>query len=360
MSHVHVRRVPRALRPAVLAALLAACGDSSPTEQPPPSPPPTPVDVGITGVTNPNAIVCARNAAGTAWCSQADGAGIFRIVNGSVAPGTGTGALPVGGVLALFTVDCRNRETPVDRDGAQRNGGAWLDVSCMPQGCVAPPSGLRAWYTFDEAGGDSAMDLAHPGSADVARLSEAGHVSGRVLGGLALVSSAGHARAPASRNLGTDDFTIAMWVRLDPAAASWSTLLDKRDVSPIRGYHIALSGGEPLIQLADASPLDGGYYNYHSGIFDGLADGTWHHLAVTVRRSAVEGVRWYLDGRAAGVVHNPRDRQGSLDSSAPLFIGRHSYSEGTGPGGAVDELMIVGRVLTPEEIATVHARSLCR
>ncbi len=360
MSQSLLRQMPRALRPTFLAAglLLAACGDANPTEQPPP--PVAPVDAGIMGMSSPNAVVCVRDTAGTTWCSRADTGGLFRVTGGSVAPGTGRGPIPARGVVAVFTVDCPAREVLVDRDGPRRNGGAEVDVSCQPAGCMPQPSGLLAWYTFDETAGDSAADLANPGTGDAARLFDTRPVPGRVLGGLDLSETSAYAQAPATRNVGTGDFSIAMWIRLGPnGTRGFFTLLDKRDEDPIRGYHMVLGFGEPLIQLADAGEYDG-WYNYHSGIFDKLTADRWHHLAVTVQRASAEGVRWYVDGEPAGVVGDPRGRQGSLDSAAPLLIGRHAFHGSSGMDGAMDELMIIDRALTPGEVVALRARAFCR
>jgi hypothetical protein len=359
---------PRALRTLAAAALLlfAGCGGRAPTEPPrqqpetPPQQPETPQqpepDAGIAGVSNANSTVCARDAAGTTWCARADAAGAFRITRAAVPPGTGTGDLPPQGQFAVYNVDCRGAGKPVDRSGPQRNGGAWLDVRCTPEGCVAPPSGLLAWYRFDEAGGDTVADFADAAAPSTLRTQgAAARVSGRVLGGLELRGS-GYAAGGADKNLGTGDFSIALWIR-HGVDGSLSTVLDKRDPGPIRGYHILLYGYEPLIQLADGGAV-GGWFNYHSG-FESIPDGKWHFLVVTVQRASSKGVRWYYDGVPAGNAGDPTGRQGSLDSASPLLVGRHSF-HGSGMRGAVDELQIVNRVLTPDEISTLYTRHSCR
>jgi hypothetical protein len=331
--------------------LSGGCSESAPTE--PPTQPPQP-DAGIAGVSNANSIVCARDAAGTTWCVRADAAGAFRITRADVPPGTGTGDLPAQGQFIVYNVDCRGAGRPVDRSGAQRNGGDWLDVRCTPDGCVAPPSGLLAWYRFDETAGDSVADYASAAAPSTLRVQGwAARVPGRVLGGLELLDRNAYAAGGADKNLGTGDFSIAVWLR-HGFEGSFSTVLDKRDGNPIRGYHIHLFGNEPLIQLAVA----GGWFNYYAG-FRMISDGQWHHLVVTVQRASSTGVRWYYDGVPIGVVSDPTGRQGSLDSASPLLVGRNSLAD-SGLVGAVDELQIVNRVLTPAEISTLYARHSCR
>jgi hypothetical protein len=342
---------------AAMVLLSGGCRGESPTQQ---QPQPLP-DPGIAGVSNANSTVCARDGAGTTWCTRADATGAFWITRADAAPGTATGNLPRQGQFTVYNVDCLGVAKTVDRSGPQPNGGAWLDVRCTPDGCVAPPTGLLAWYRFDEIGGDTVADFGNAApSAALGLHGQAAHVPGRVLGGLQLSYNDGYAQGSAATNLGTGDFSIAVWLRGDPAPGwAFSTLLDKRDNdgSALRGYHMVVDDYEPLIQLADGGAY-GGWYNYHAG-FRVAPDGEWHFLVVTVQRASDTGLRWYYDGVPAGDVADPTARQGSLSSTSPLLVGRHSFY-GSGFSGAVDELQIVNRVLSPAEIATLYTRHSCR
>lgn len=232
-----------------------------------------------------------------------------------------------------------------------------LEPAGQPDGCVAPPAGLLAWYRFDEAAGEMAADHANAAPASGLRLYGAWPGTGRVRSGLELAGANAYARGAADKNVGTDDFSIAFWLRLDGGSdTGFRSILDKRDGNPIRGYHLAMHGDQPVLQMADGR----GYFNYHAGIAPGLMNGKWHHLAVTVRRAAADGVRWYVDGRAAGAAGDATHRPGSLDSEAPLLVGSHSFSGPTMIGGAVDELMILTRVLTPAEVSALYTRHACR
>jgi hypothetical protein len=313
-------------------------------------------DEGITGVSNPGRVVCARDDAGRTWCTRADAEGRFRITRAESKPGTGRGALPGAGAFRVYTVDCPAAGQTVDRGGKRRDGGAWLDVRCVPDGCVAAPAGLIAWFPFDAREGGTADDFA---GGSPLRLRGAEHGTGRVLGGLALEGRNAYAAGAEDRNLGTGDFSIAFWLRLDEPNAIRSrfrSLLDKREWQPIRGYHVAMHGDDPLLQVADGA----GYHNYHSGISAPLSDGKWHHLAVTVQRASAAGVRWYVDGRPAGRVGDARYHPRSLRNAVPLFVGGHSASGPSEIDGAMDELMILDRVLSPAEIATIQSRHVCR
>src|SRR5829696_8070643 len=110
--------LPRIVGSIAAGTLLVSggCRESAPTEPPPPA-----ADAGVTGISNANSVVCARNAAGTSWCTRADAAGVFVITSAELPPGTGTGTLPVLGQMEVYNVDCRGAAKVVDRGGPQRN-----------------------------------------------------------------------------------------------------------------------------------------------------------------------------------------------------------------------------------------------
>jgi hypothetical protein len=221
--------------------------------------------------------------------------------------------------------------------------------------CVAPPANMVAWYPFDEAG-PAAHDIA-PLVPPVLAHNPGVHTNGPaplpavVSNGLSFDGVDDSVEAPhqAWLNFGTGNLSIDLWIRVPANIASQQSVLDKRASPPLRGYHIALMGGtgEPRLQLADGT----GFTNYLSGL--SLADGLWHHLAVTVDRTgAVPALRWYLDGAAAGTVSDPSNRPGSLDNQAALRLGRRSPFSAS-PGwfsGAMDELEIFSRVLSAAEV----------
>jgi hypothetical protein len=312
---------------------------------------------GITGVSNPASTVCARDSAGASWCTVADSTGMFRITRVGVAPGTAKGRPPRSGTLTVFNPDCKRAGIAVDPEGVRRSGGPWLNVSCQPAGCLRAPQGLLAYYAFDGESQDSAADQPNAAAPAALRLRGAARDVGRVRGGLRLDGD-GWAEGGEGKNVGVGDFSLAVWVRnTKDSWGSFGTLLDKRDWNPIRGYHLVLNGGGPLVQLADA----GRFGNYHSGIGGNrLANGAWHFLVVTVERASPRGVRWYLDAEPAGVVADPTGHRGSLSSASRLLVGRHSTHSSGSFRGSLDELQIYNRVLTPEEVAQLFARSICR
>src|SRR4029079_7214887 len=100
------------------------------------------------------------------------------------------------------------------------------------------------------------------------------------------------------------------------------TILDKRDSGPIVGYHLFLYKGLLGLQLADGT----GYSNYGSNLF--VANGLWNHVAVTVSRTAHNGIQFYLNGTAGSLTGDPTPPPGSLSNTVPLDFGRRSSAFG--------------------------------
>lgn len=269
-------------------------------------------------------------------------------VRGWVAmPLSPSGAWQIAGVADLSG---DGRPDVVWQNRATRENGIWEMGGSL--------AGVLAWYPFDEAAGDVAADFANAAPRSDLQLVGAAHVAGKVGGGIG-VGPGAYATGGADKNVGTGDFSIAFWIRLDPIQSAYVMILDKRVENPYRGYHMLVENGEPLIQLADGGAY-GGWYNYYSGIAGGaLRDGEWHFLAVTVQRASSQGIRWYLDGAPAGQVGDPTPRQGSLSNDAPLLVGRHAF-HGEGSPAALDELQIFDHALTPGEVSVLLERHLYR
>lgn len=257
-------------------------------------------------------------------------------------------------------------------------GGISLDNLCvgeakaLPSTCVFPPNTtMVAWYPFDETTGPLSANLATantgmqfnsptsiPGM--VGRALSFNGINNYVESPSSIVTNFGPADFPPSCSGGYStcqgNFSIDAWIRVDPAAASLLTvILDKRSGSApaINGYHLFVLNGSLGLQLADG--IGSGSSNYLSpGLTPPLTDGNWHHIAVTVQRTALSGIIWYHNGNLIGT-SNPTDRLGSLNSNSPLRIAtRTADTPLTGWfHGDIDELEIYNRVLTPQEVASI-------
>ncbi|MDX1980295.1 MAG: LamG-like jellyroll fold domain-containing protein, partial [Bryobacteraceae bacterium] len=231
---------------------------------------------------------------------------------------------------------------------------------CVPggTGCTPPPPGMITWYTLDgQTSGE--QDIAGSARTQLNWTGNPQSVTGRV-GRALLFTTQNYAEAAnaAEGSITTSNLTIDAWIRTS-TSGTVQTFVDKRVLSPlVRGYSFFLSNGSLAFQMADASgassvcsaAASSACTNWVSSSAN-LADGNWHHVAVTVNRTSTTGGTFYVDGQQIGVNFNPTIRQGSLASTALLRIGSHA--SGGQYAGEVDELEIFDRDLTAAEIKAI-------
>lgn len=218
------------------------------------------------------------------------------------------------------------------------------------QACISPPSGIIAWWPFDETSGSVAADIAggRPGSRFGGATATAGKVGGAIrLNGtdayLAVADGDGWA-------FGTRDFTIEFWVNFGAGGGN--------DIGHPRQVFIANDEG-PFAVNKWFFALGGGYLNFHvngpglpgAGFFP-LAPfnpvlNEWYHLAIT-RSSNLFTI--YVNGAPAA----SETRAVSIpNANAALTMGQAELLALM--NGSLDEMTIYDRSLTAAEIQRVFA-----
>lgn len=214
--------------------------------------------------------------------------------------------------------------------------------------CLTPPPHMVGWWTLDEAGPkylDRALGNTGTGFNTIA-LTGTG-INGGAVTFDGVGSNISVADGPAV-NFGTGDFSVDLWVRTSFNEFSTRTILDKRS-NDLRGYHLWLYRGLLGIQIADSA----GYTNYGSNLF--IATGTWNHVAVTVSRTAHDGIRFYLNGVQGSSTGDPTLHPDSLSNTVPLILGGRSAAfPGANWRGDMDEIELFNRVLQPAEVAAIY------
>lgn len=220
-------------------------------------------------------------------------------------------------------------------------------------GCVQPPSGMTAWWSLDAFSRAKWPDFA--GFNNFGTLINGPiQVAGKVLGALQFdgiddyVEVADHTEL----NFGTGNFSFDAWIKTNTNTGV-QVIIDKRKGYNL-GYSFFLNDGFLSLQLSDgAFPF--GYTNYASPVF--VADGNWHHIAVTVSRTSNQGILFYLDG-VATQYGNPTTHPNSLTNTDNLRIGKNSASTVSDPigtfKGILDEIELFNRVLTQAEIVSIY------
>ncbi|MFO0763213.1 MAG: LamG domain-containing protein, partial [Byssovorax sp.] len=129
------------------------------------------------------------------------------------------------------------------------------------------------------------------------------------------------------------------------------------EAETVLGYSLFLSNGTLGFQMANGLGSDvcstsaiSSCTNYISTSL--VADGLWHHVAVTVTRSSPTGGTFYVDGCPV-FTFNPTFRPGDLTNTSMLTFGRRSWLPSGFFAGAVDEFHLYNRALTQAEVMSL-------
>ena len=150
---------------------------------------------------------------------------------------------------------------------------------------------MVAWWPLDETSGTVAGDIAGLNGVGT-YFGTPVPVTGKVDGALKFNGTTDYVEVADSPelNFGTGDFSIGAWVKTDMSSGT-RTVVDKRsgtNFNPL-GYSLYIHNGYVGLQLADRS----GFYNYSNNRHSStsIADGQWHHIAVTVARNDITGLK---------------------------------------------------------------------
>jgi hypothetical protein len=227
--------------------------------------------------------------------------------------------------------------------------------------CTPPPPKMVAWWPLDETSGTNANDIINDN--DGTHQNGPASVSGMVGGALSFDGANDYVKVPDNNVLdfgANQDFSIDAWI-LTKKARGIQTIVDKRYEdrrTNTKGYTFFLNNGKLSFQLATgngswlcANNSSSSCTNYTSSSAN-LADGKWHHVAVTVNRSSSAPLgTFYVDGLPIGTTSISSFRLGDLSNAQPLTIGRNTNQiVGSNFQGNIDEVEIFNRVLTAEEV----------
>jgi len=224
-----------------------------------------------------------------------------------------------------------------------------------PCGCVKPPDALALWLSFDDSGATT-TNVFGAAAEKSGPLTEGPMMVGKSLcfDGRSAAIKVAH---DAGLQFGSGPFTIDAWVRRRPPDDGVRVIVDKRVVGrSVNGFEFMLYNGRPGLQLGD-----GAYSNFFATP-EVPADGAFHHVAVTVNRTSATGGVFYLDGAPLSPAFNPTVRSGSLNNTAPLYVGMES-ARTSFFSGCLDEVELFRRALSPaevKEIADAAGTGKCR
>ena len=145
-------------------------------------------------------------------------------------------------------------------------------------------------------------------------------------------------------------FTVSAWFRTTNSAAVVQGIASKYLVASGNGWVLVVQNGR----------LRGFHYrtfaNYSIDVTSAavVADGFWHHAAMTVDAT---GGKLFLDGLLIGA-NSWTGLAGGATSTQPLFIGRYSHSIYPSFSGDLDEITYWNRALGTNELNYLKHRQL--
>jgi hypothetical protein len=228
---------------------------------------------------------------------------------------------------------------------------ACLPVQLYAQACVPPPSGVIAWWPFDEISGTIVADIA--GTKPAVHFGSPVRLPGKVGGSLRFNGSTDFVAAADSDlwAFGTGNFTIEFWANFDVPGhgdiVHAGDIFIGNDNGPgnINKWFFALGGGVLHFTVwNDQSPPPNTYLV--RAPFSPVV-GQWYHLAVT---KTGQLFTIYVNGIAIGSEISPSPIS---NPSAPLTIGQ---AESLGfMNGRLDEMTVYNRALSQQELRNIVA-----
>lgn len=228
--------------------------------------------------------------------------------------------------------------------------------------CVQPPTGMAAWWPFNEPpSSTSVADVTHLSPArNVAQLFGAASINtgAYVKNSLCFPSELDYAKVPYANQLGLQwgagPFAMDVWIKA-PAGGTPRIIAEYRKLvspSPYKtlGWALYLNGLQSYLEIG---------YGIGTQIVPGptIPAGTWTHIAVSVARSPAAGT-WYLNG-VLQPAFNFTPTPGSISANVDLYMGKASppfASFGIGQlQGCIDELELFSTSLTAATVQKIYA-----
>jgi len=219
-----------------------------------------------------------------------------------------------------------------------------VEIGCADH-CVAPPKRMTAWFPLDEpAAATTAEEIVWDRDGTFTGTTT---IPGMVAAARRFNGVGDFIRVPnaAQHNFGTGDFSLDAWVRTR-TDSGLEVMLDKR-MQPTRGWSLYVYNGQLGFQLGDGA----GFTNWNRP--GSIADGIWHHVAVTVDRNNPAGLIMYVDG--VGTTYDPTAHMGSVSTKSDLWIGARDPAFGQiFYTGDLDEIELFRRALSAAEVQGLY------
>lgn len=231
---------------------------------------------------------------------------------------------------------------------ARNSSGSYFQNYTINVGDAVCPPGLVNYWKLDETDGGTYSDQTGSSNA-FAGTNGPIPVSGRVAGAQQFNGSNTQINVPASSSFNFPQgsaFSLIFWMKSNLVASSSKPMIGRFSSTDGFRWFIGILNGKSYVYMSSSgssSSVTG------SGI---IADGTWHHIAVT--RSTSGTVKLYVDGTQQG---QSTFNKPFVSSTSALNIGWYSFQNNFF-AGSLDEIAIFNNELTPSVISQHYNNGL--
>jgi len=249
-------------------------------------------------------------------------------------------------------IDAKEKQFAAMRDAARGAFAEWL-TNKPPEPGVP---GLVAAFSFDEIQTNKIINSVDPSKPGQAHEGPA-VVEGKNEKAAELNGDNGFTFPGVGHFTRTDPFSIALWLRIQDLAPRAVVLHHSKAPADAgsRGYELLLEDGHVAVGLHHQWPGDS--IKVRTKV--SLATNEWVHVAFVYDGSShASGVHVFLDGKPAAteVIRDKLRKDITYEGGEPDLAVGYRFRDAGFKGGAVDELKIFNRALTPIEIADVAGR----
>ncbi|MBI4718763.1 MAG: hypothetical protein HY763_13230 [Planctomycetes bacterium] len=243
-----------------------------------------------------------------------------------------------------------------------------VEIPCLP--CARPPANLTAWWPLDELSPATSVDIVNANNGTWTNGPVP--IPGEVNNALRFDGTNDFVAVPDNNTLDInssclffgpctpEDLSIDAWVRTCENTGV-RPIVDKMFTQSwffwtlTRGYSFYLNNGVLELSLGDqALFFGGGVSTYPDSSATNLADGNWHHVAVSVNRDQSAGSgTFYIDGVAVSTF-NPTPRFRSLANAGGLRIASRTVPATNFFVDDIDEVQIFRRAITAAEVDRIY------
>ena len=215
-----------------------------------------------------------------------------------------------------------------------------------PHGISGPQSSAEsAFWPMDEGVGTTTEDIS-TNSNDGTLKNGPNWVVGKIVNALQFdgINDRVDCGNNNSMDIGSNDFSISMWVKMGTSQNTYPTLISKGGGSNSdEGYWLMFKNKRLRFLLSDGSTRQ----TFISNLIE-LDDNNWHHIALTIDRDMV--LTFYFDGATSGYSDVSSFSEKDINSGRNLTIASWQSSSSTYLSGVIDEVRLYPSALSSDQV----------